>query len=122
MTDGPVLRPVERLRSLSVGARIVLGSGLLSAVFVAGGWHSPLRVAVGLGFLLFGPGYLIAELLRIEDWPARISVAFAASVGLSTLAATALVYADALSPGPLLTVLLAITGGLCARLLSRRSC
>jgi uncharacterized membrane protein len=64
-----------------------------AAVFLAADWQSPLRVVVGLGFMLFVPGLAIAEMLGISDPLHRLAIATSASLAVETLVGLALLYA-----------------------------
>ena len=72
-------------------------------------WHSPVRVAIMLVFLLFLPGLAIAELAGVPDALERLVVALGASLALETLVAVAFLYAGLFTPGRVLSVVLVST-------------
>jgi uncharacterized membrane protein len=86
---------------------VVLALGCATAV--ATGWRSPLRAVLSLGFLLFGPGAALAELLDIRDLAQRLTIAVAASLGIETLLALVLVYAGAFSVTLIVVIVAALT-------------
>ncbi len=81
-------------------------------VVVAADWHSPIRTAITLAFLLFVPGTALAELLDVGDALQRIAIAPAASLAIETLVATALLWAGIFSVGGATVAVCAITCGL----------
>ena len=83
--------------------------GLVCWLLVLVDWHSPVRGATALAFLLFGPGLVLADVLEIRDPAMRITVAFAASVAFGTLVALVLVYTSGFSELLGLTLILATT-------------
>jgi hypothetical protein len=83
--------------------------GVACAATVATGWHSPVRVALAIGFLLFGPGLALAELLDVRDPFTRLAVATGASLAVDTIVALILVYAGAFSTLLALVLLLLVT-------------
>jgi hypothetical protein len=109
---GQVADPGVR-RVMLHAAVILLIGGAAGAVF-ASGWQSPVRVVLVLGFLLFGPGLALGELLEVRDPVQRLAVATAASLALETIVAVALVYAGAYSPELVFGIVLGISAGVLA--------
>jgi uncharacterized membrane protein len=101
--SGTDLRPL----ALRAGLIVLLTAGC--AIAVASGGRSPLRTVFSVGFLLFGPGLALAELLEIGDLAQRLTIATGASLALDTLLALGLVYAGAFSVGLAIGILAAIT-------------
>jgi uncharacterized membrane protein len=54
--------------------------------------ESPVRTAVTLVFVFFGPGLVLTELVDIHDTTMRLAVAPAASLAVATLVAVLLIY------------------------------
>jgi hypothetical protein len=99
-------------RSSGASRAIVFGvllAGAVSCVAVAADWDSPVRVVVSLAFLLFGPGLVLAELLRVGDVALTLTIAFAASVATDTIVAIALVYSGRFSTGTGLAMIFVMT-------------
>jgi uncharacterized membrane protein len=103
---GRLADPEVRRVLLHSGAILVLG-GAAGIVF-ASGWHSPVRVVLTLGFLLFCPGLALAELLGVRDPVQRVAVATGASLALETLVGVALLYAGAYSAALAFMIVLAL--------------
>ena len=76
---------------------------------VTGDWDSPIRVALTIAFLLFGPGLALAELLEIDDPVRRLALATGASLALETLIATALLYAEVFSAAAVCGIIVGLT-------------
>jgi uncharacterized membrane protein len=91
-------------------AAAALAAGVVAGVLIALGWDSPVRVALALAFLLFGPGLAMAELLLVSDGALRLAVATGFSLALETLVGLALVYAGAYTAGLAFTIVLAFAG------------
>ncbi|MEA2221551.1 MAG: hypothetical protein QOJ35_4177 [Solirubrobacteraceae bacterium] len=74
--------------------RIVAVAVLASAASatVAAGWDSPVRAALVLAFLVFGPGLAIAELLHVDDLAEQIALIAGASLAIDTLVSVGLLY------------------------------
>jgi uncharacterized membrane protein len=90
-------------------AAAILSIGGAVAVALAIGWHSPVRVVLALGFLLFGPGLALGELLQVRDPVQRLALATGASLALETLVALALIYAGAYSAELAFAIVLGIS-------------
>ena len=88
------------------------------ACYVAG-WNSPIRVAVTLVFLLFVPGYALAELGRVRDGLERLAVAIGASLAAETLIAVAFLYGGIFTAGRVFAVV-AVSTGVCTVLAATR--
>ncbi len=103
-------RPAHGVRRdvlLRRSAILVLALGCPLAFALA--WDSPVRVALALTFVLFGPGLAIAELLDLRDVALRMTIACGSSIALATLVAVVLVYAGLFSPRLALGVLAGIS-------------
>jgi len=110
-------RPVSYPHALfSVRSRylLLLGSTAAAAASYATNWHSPVRVAVTLVFILFLPGLALAELAPLADAAERLVVGIGASLALETLVAVALLYAGFFTPGRVVAVSIAATAGFTA--------
>jgi uncharacterized membrane protein len=104
----PVAVPGARTGLLARAAFIVtFTAGCL--ISVTAGWSSPLRVVLGLGFLLFCPGLALAEVLEVRDLPQRLTIATATSLALDTLLSLSLIYAGAFSVTTAVAILAAVT-------------
>lgn len=99
----PTLREVE-LRSAAI---LLLTVGCVAAI--ASVSNPPIRVVLSLGFLLFGPGLALAELLEIRDLAQRVAIATAASLSIGTLVAVTLALAHAFSMPLAIGILVALT-------------
>lgn len=99
---------VARLIAIAVFA-------ITTLVAVAADWDSPIRVALTIAFLLFGPGLALVELLAIRDPVQRLALATAASLALETLVAAVLFYMQRFSAVTACAVIVALT---CAALLA----
>jgi hypothetical protein len=95
-------------RVLLHAAGILLIGGAAGAVFAIG-WHSPVRVVLALGFLLFGPGLAFGELLEVREPVRLLALATGASLALETIVGVALLYAGAYSAGLAFAIVLAIS-------------
>lgn len=82
---------------------------IATLVAVTGDWDSPIRVALTIAFLLFGPGLALAELLEIEDPVRRLALATGASLALETLIATALLYTEVFSADAVCGIIVGLT-------------
>lgn len=65
---------------------------LITLLLVSADVDSPVRVALTIAFLLFGPGLALAELLAVADPLRRLTLAIGASIAAGTLVATLLLY------------------------------
>jgi hypothetical protein len=104
------------LASFSARQRYLLlvGSTALAAALYATNWHSPVRVAVTVVFVLFLPGLALAELAPLADAAERLVVGIGASLALETLLAVAFLYAGFFTPGRVFAVTLLVTVGFTA--------
>jgi uncharacterized membrane protein len=100
-------------------AAAILSIGAAVAVVLAIGWQSPVRVVLALGFLLFGPGLALGELLQVRDPVQRLALATGASLALETLVAVALIYAGAYSPELAFAIVLGISAAALAAAVAR---
>ncbi len=82
-------------------------------------WHSPMRVAITLIFLLFVPGLALAELARVADGLERLAIAIGASIAAEALVAVAFLYAGVFSAGRVFAAV-AVSTGACAALAALR--
>jgi len=105
--DDPERPPLQ----ISRGARIaaIAGIGALAGLTIAAGWESPVRAALVLVFLLFGPGLAIGELLQIRDPIAQLGLAAGISLGVETIVAVSLLYLGILSGELGFAIMYAIT-------------
>jgi hypothetical protein len=113
-------RRVGPIGRVPVDAASALGAGVLAGALIALGWDSPLRVVLALGFLLFGPGLAVAELLAVSDPAQRLTVATAVSLSLDTAVGLALLYAGAYSADLTFTVVLVLSAVLLGVAVLRR--
>jgi uncharacterized membrane protein len=72
-------------------------------------WHSPIRVAVTLLFLLFVPGLALAELARVRDGLERLAIGIGASLAAETLIAVAFLYGGIFTAGRVFATVAAAT-------------
>lgn len=86
---------------------VALTAGCITAV--ATGWHSPIRVVLAVGFLLFCPGLALAEVLEVRDLALRVAIATGASIALDTLLSLLLIYTGAFSISLALAIIAALT-------------
>lgn len=106
---------------------LVIGAfSLLLAVFIALGWSGPPRVALGLPFVLFFPGYtLIAALFPKKDdldGIERVALSFGLSIAVVPLIGLILNYTPwGIRLAPILVSLLVFTGGMSALAVFRRN-
>ncbi len=104
-SDGPLrFGPADVPRLLTIALAAI---ATLLAVTLE--WESPLRVLLTLGFLVFGPGLALAELLEISDAVQRIAVATGASLALETLVAVSLLYAGLFSTEAAVAIVVGLT-------------
>jgi len=96
-------RDVARLVAIAVFA-------IATLLAVAADWDSPVRTALTIAFLLFGPGLALAELLEIEDPVQRLALATAASLAVETLVAVVLLYAERFSALGVCGIVVGMTG------------
>jgi O-antigen/teichoic acid export membrane protein len=122
----PGRRAYGRARTTDPGVRRVLlrAAAILSiggavAVVLAIDWQSPVRVVLALGFLLFGPGLALGELLQVRDPVQRLALATGASLALETLVALALIYAGAYSPELAFAIVLGVSAAALAGAVAR---
>lgn len=94
-----------RLRLTAVAVIAVAAS-----ITVALDWNSPVRAALVLAFLLFGPGLAIAELLGVRGPVAQLALAVGASLAIDTIVATALLYLEQYSYELAFAIVVALTG------------
>lgn len=94
----------DRIMSLSIVAATLL-TWLLFAIDA----DSPLRAVVAIAFLLAGPGLAIVTLFEIEQPLTALTLAVAASLGLETVVATALLEAGMWTPGRALAIVGTVT-------------
>jgi uncharacterized membrane protein len=97
----------DRAALIRVAAIAVVAIATLLAIL--GDWDSPVRVALALTFLLFGPGLALGELLEIDDLVQRLALATGASLAVEALVASALFYADAFSVGAVCAIVVGLT-------------
>ena len=90
--------------SIAIGA-VALLTGLLFAIEADGS----LRAVVAVLFLLLGPGLAFVRLLRFNDPLTEITLAVAASLGIETVVATALLATGLWSPGTALAIVVLFT-------------
>jgi uncharacterized membrane protein len=102
-----------RLRASPLPAAAV-AAGAATWALAESGWHSPVRSALALLYLLLGPGVAVTDLLGIEEVALRLSLSFAASVAVDTLVAVTLIYAGAFTTASALGVLVLITAAAAA--------
>ncbi len=88
---------------------IILLSCISLVAIVLAGYHSPLRVALALWFLLVCPGMAFIRLLHIESLVIELSLAVALSLSLDTVVSMGLVYSDLWSYELALAVLVWLT-------------
>ncbi|MHB1043813.1 MAG: DUF1616 domain-containing protein [Eubacteriales bacterium] len=106
---------------------LVIGAfSLLLVVFIALGWSGPPRVALGLPFVLFFPGYtLIAALFPKKDdldGIERVALSFGLSIAVVPLVGLILNYTPwGIRLAPILVSLLVFTGGMSALAVFRRN-
>ena len=93
---------------------LLLGSTAVAAASYATNWHSPVRVAVTVVFLLFLPGLALAELAPLADAAERLVLGIGASLAFETLLAVAFLYAGFFTPGRVFAVALVATAGFTA--------
>lgn len=84
-------------------------AAIATLVVVTADWDSPIRVALTFGFLLFGPGLALAELLEIDDPVQRLALATAASLAIETLVAVALLYSGLFRPDAAVAIVASLT-------------
>jgi hypothetical protein len=94
----------DRGISLAIGA-VALLAGLLFANEADNG----LRTAVAVVFLLLGPGLAFVRLLRLNDPVTELTLSVAASLGIETVVATALLVTGLWSAGTALAMLILFT-------------
>jgi uncharacterized membrane protein len=80
-----------------------------AALAYATNWDSPIRALLVLGFLLFGPGLAVAELLEIREPMRQLAIAAGASLAVETLIGLALLYAGVFSAGLVFAIIVAVT-------------
>jgi uncharacterized membrane protein len=123
-TAKPEMRLHTQLSAMThrvpLDAAAALAAGVLAGVLIALGWDSPVRVALALAFLLFGPGLAVAELLGVSDGALRLAVATGFSLALETLVGLALLYAGAYTAGLTFSIALAFAVVVFALALARR--
>ncbi len=88
---------------------MIVIAAMATLIVVTLDWESPIRVAVTLCFLVFGPGLALAELLEITDPVQRLALAPAASLAVETLVATALLYAGVFSAQAAVTIVVGMS-------------
>ena len=104
-TAGPVpLGPADVPRLLGV---TILALATLAIVMAD--WQSPIRPALTIAFLLFGPGLAVTDLLEIEDLAQRISIAIGASLAIDTLVAVVLLYSGLFSAKAVCAIVVTLT-------------
>jgi hypothetical protein len=99
------------VRRVTLRAAVILLVGGAAGALFATGWQSPVRVVLVLGFLLFGPGLALGELLELRDAVQRLAVATGASLALETIVALGLIYAGAYSPELGFAIVFGISAG-----------
>jgi len=92
--DGPSAADARSTAWLRLAVVVLL---VLSSITVALDLDSPLRTAVTIAFLAFGPGLAIAGLLALRDPVEQISIAIGASFAIETLVAITLFYLEVYS-------------------------
>ena len=100
------MRTVMR-RSFILPTTVLLWA-LACGATVGYGLGNPVRSAVVLPFLCFGPGLALVPLLRIAGW-AGLTVAVGVSLALDELVPTAMIYARAWSPDATLAILVVLS-------------
>jgi hypothetical protein len=93
---------------------MLLGFTAVAAASYSTNWHSPVRVAVTVVFLLFLPGLALAELAPLTQPVERLVVAIGVSLALETLLAVAFLYAGLFTPGRVFAVVLVATAAFTA--------
>jgi uncharacterized membrane protein len=94
---------------------VVLRSGVLlllsiaTIIVFAAGWHSAVRTAIALAFLLFAPGWALADLIAIRDPLQQLALATGASLALETVVSLVFLYAGAFSIDNVLAVVASLT-------------
>lgn len=87
---------------------LIVATGILWA-FYGLNVDSPLRAVVAVAYLLIAPGWAVMNLLDLDQrWVAAL-LAVAASLGITTVVATALLVANVWTPGRALAVVGCIT-------------
>ena len=94
----------DRAVFIAIGA-VTLLTGLLFAIEAEGS----LRAVVTVLFLLLGPGLAFVRLLRFNDLLTEITLAVAASFGIETVIATALLVTGLWSAGTALAIVVIFT-------------
>jgi hypothetical protein len=109
-------RPASYPHVFSVPGRhlVLIGITFAAAAAYSTNWHSPVRVAVTVVFLLFLPGLALAEIAPLADSVERLVVGIGASVALETLVAVAFLYGGFFTPGRVFAVFVVATAGLTA--------
>jgi hypothetical protein len=87
----------------------IAASALLTAILFAVDTDSGVRAFVVIAFLLIGPGLAIVRLLQIRDSMTEAILAVAASLGLETVVATALLATGYWAPGVALGIVVVVT-------------
>jgi uncharacterized membrane protein len=102
------------LHGLAVRSALILGTGAIALALLVADWRSPVRVALALAFLLFGPGLAVAELLSVPDIAQRLALATGLSLAVETLVGLALLYAGAYSGGLTFAIVLVLSAAVLA--------
>lgn len=116
MAHGPYTENAEHsyLRGFwwRAGVLAVLTAGCSLAAST--GWHSPVRVVLAVVFLLFVPGWAVADLLAVADILYGVIIAVSLSLALDTIVSLTLLYVHAWSLRWATAILVVLT--LCALL------
>lgn len=107
------------MHRLAIRSALILGTGVVTLALLLADWRSPVRVALALAFLLFGPGLAVAELLSVSDTAQRFALATGLSLAVETLVGVALLYAGAYSGGLTFAIVLVFSAAVLATALVR---
>lgn len=102
----PLITGEARLAMVVLGSVVAATGCVIAFAADVGG---PLRTVLALGFLLFVPGLVLAELLPVRGPAQRFAIATGASIGMETLIGVTLIYADIYSTGLALGIVVGVT-------------
>lgn len=91
-----------------LGISLILSTALLWVLFALGA-ETPVRAVIALAYLCVAPGWAVISLLGLAQRWAAALLAVALSLGIVTVVATALLLADAWTPGRALAIVGCIT-------------
>jgi len=100
----PAHGPGLAVDGLAVAVTLVLGG------LIAGGWSSPVREVLALGFLTFVPGWALLPGALRAGWPAQAALAVALSLAVVAVASVVMLWLHLWAPSGLFVGLAVISG------------